>query len=141
LENTTCLRRDSRDSAGEYLPDIRNHGHGYGYYGILWSYIWVKIWPCTRHAEFTWFLRIWDGKKQCFSCCAPKPLVSLLNMTNLGWFLHPPHFRNNASDILAKDIFGQEHVDINMSFAKNMEDIWEFSQNHRESTNMDIYYI
>jgi hypothetical protein len=28
-----------------------------------------------------------------------------------------------------------------MSFAKNMEDIWEFSQNHRESTNMDIYYI
>ena len=80
-------------------------------------------------------------KKQCFSCCAPKPLVSLLTWQIWDDFLHPPILGNNASDILAKDIFGQEHVDINMSFAKNMEDIWEFSQNHRESTNMDIYYI
>jgi hypothetical protein len=70
-----------------------------------------------------------------------KTIGFVIKHDKFGMIFAPPHFRNNASDILAKDIFGQEHVDINMSFAKNMEDIWEFSQNHRESTNMDIYYI
>ena len=68
-----------------------------------------------------------------------KTIGFVIKHNKFGMIFAPPQFRNNPSDILAKDTFGQEHVDIHVSFAKNMEDIWEFAQNHPESTNMDIY--
>ena len=80
-------------------------------------------------------------EKTVFLMLHSKTIGFVIKHDKFGMIFAPPHFRNNASDILAKDIFGQEHVDINVSFAKNMEDIWEFAQNHRESTNMDIYII
>ena len=47
-----------------------------------------------------------------------KTIGFVIKHNKFGMIFAPPQFRNNPSDILAKDTFGQEHVDILVSFAK-----------------------